>query len=57
MAKLGHIFKAFIIIIKTPSYLLKINKRINKKYLRDSNFEMQFYHYIYIYEICFLVSR
>ena len=46
MAKLGHTFKAFIIIIKTPSYLLKIDKRTNKKYLRDSNFEMHFYHYI-----------
>ena len=29
----GHTLKAFIIIIKTPSYLLKINKRTNKKYL------------------------
>ena len=26
----GHTFKAFIIIIKTPSYLLKINKKTNK---------------------------
>ena len=42
MAKWGHTFKAFIIIIKTPSYLLKINKRTNKKFLRDSNFEMHF---------------
>ena len=49
MAKLGHTFKAFIIIIviiiiiiKTLSYLLKIDKRTNKKYLRDSNFEMHF---------------
>ena len=43
MAKWGHIFKAFIIIIiKTPFYLLKINKRTNKKYLHDSNFEMHF---------------
>ena len=24
MAKLSHTFKAFIVIIKTPSYLLKI---------------------------------
>ena len=58
MAKFGHTFKAFIIIIiKTPSYFLKINKRTNKKYLRDSNFEMHFCHYIYIYERCFLASR
>ena len=45
MPKWGHTFKALIIIIiiiKTPSYLLKINKRTNKKYLRDSNFEMYF---------------
>ena len=42
MAKWCHTFKVFIIIIKTPSYLLKINKRINKKYLRDSNFAMHF---------------
>ena len=41
-AKWGHTFKAFIIIIKTPSYLLKINKRTNKKFLHDSNFEMHF---------------
>ena len=44
MAKWGHTLEAFIIIIiiiiKTPSYLLKINKRTNKKYLRDSNFVM-----------------
>ena len=33
MAKWGHALKAFsiIIIIKTPSYLLTINKRTNKK--------------------------
>ena len=31
MAKLGHTFKAFIIIIKTRSYLVKIDKRTNKK--------------------------
>ena len=43
MAKWGHTLKAFIIIIKTPSYLLKVNKRTNKKYLRDSNFVMHFY--------------
>ena len=54
MAKWGHAFKAIIIIIiiiiiitiiiiiKTPFYLLKINKRSNKKYLRNSNFEMHF---------------
>ena len=29
---MGHTLKAFI-IIKKPSYLLKINKRKNKKYL------------------------
>ena len=39
MVQFGHTFKAFIIIIiKTPSYLLKINKRNKQKYLRDSNF-------------------
>ena len=32
-----------IIIIETLSYLLKTNKRTNKKYLRDSNFVMHFY--------------
>ena len=43
MAKLGHTFKDFIIIIiKTPFYLLKINKRTNKKYLCNSNFVMHF---------------
>ena len=43
MAKGSQTFKAFIIIIiKTPSYLLKTNTRTNKKYLRDSNFEMHF---------------
>ena len=38
--QMGHTLKAFviiiiiiIIIIKTPFYLLKINKRTNKKYL------------------------
>ena len=35
----SYILKAFI-IIKTLSYLLKINKRTKKKYLCDSNFEM-----------------
>ena len=42
----GHTFKAFIIIIiiiKTPFYLLKINKRTNKKYLCNSNFVTHFY--------------
>ena len=42
MAKWGHTLKALIVIIKTPSYLLKINKRTNKKYLHNSNFEMHF---------------
>ena len=43
MVKYGHLFKVFIIIIiKTPFYLLKINKKTNKKYLCDSNFEMHF---------------
>ena len=42
MALWGHTFKAFI-IIKTPFYLLKINKRRNQKYLRYSNFVMHFY--------------
>ena len=59
LAKLGYTFKTIIIIIiiKTASYLLKINKRTNKKYLCDSNFEMRFYCDIYIYERCFLASR
>ena len=46
MAKWGHTLKVFIIIIiiiKTPFHLLKINKRTNKIYLRDSNFVMHFY--------------
>ena len=30
MAKWGHTFKGFITIIKTPFYLLKINKRTEK---------------------------
>ena len=35
MAKWGHTFKAFIIIIiKTPFYVLKINKRTKKISLR-----------------------
>ena len=43
MAKWGHTFKDFMIIIKTPFYLLEINKRTNKKYPRDSNLIMYFY--------------
>ena len=31
MDKWGHTFKAFIIIIKKPFYVSKINKRTNKK--------------------------
>ena len=51
MAKLGHTFKAFIIIIiKVPFYLLKINKRTSKKYFCDSNFEIRLYCHMYIYE-------
>ena len=45
MAKCGHTFKAFI-IVKTPFYLLKINKRTNKKYHCNSNFVMHFYEHI-----------
>ena len=38
MAKWGHTLEAFIIIIvKTPFYPLKINKRKNKKYICNSN--------------------
>ena len=40
--KMGHALKAFI-IIKTPFYLLKINKKTNKKYLCNSNFVTYFY--------------
>ena len=46
MAEWGHTLKAFtiiIIIIKTPFYFLKINKRTNKKYLCNSNFVTHFY--------------
>ena len=50
---MGATSKAFTIIIKTTSYLLKINKKANKNYLRNSNFEM---HFI-IYDGCFLASR
>ena len=35
----------------------KTDKRKNKKYLCDSNFEMHLYHHICIYERCFLASR
>ena len=56
VAKLGQTFKVFI-NIKTLSYLLKINKRTNKKYLCNSEFEMHLYCHIYIYERCFLASR
>ena len=38
----GHTLKTFI-IIKTPFYLLKINKRTNRKYLCNSNFATHFY--------------
>ena len=38
-----HTLKAFIIIIKTPFYLLKIIKRTKKKYLCNSNFVAYFY--------------
>ena len=41
--QMGQTLKAFIIIIKTPFYLLKINKRTNKKYLCNSNFVTYFY--------------
>ena len=33
--QMSHTLKAFI-IIKTPFYLLKINKKTNKKYLCDA---------------------
>ena len=42
------------IIIKTLSYLLKINKRTNKKYLCDRNFEMHLYCHFYVCERRFL---
>ena len=32
-----------IIVIKTPPYLLKINKRTIKKYLCNNNFVTHFY--------------
>ena len=40
--QMGHTLKAFI-IIKTPFYLSKINKRMNKKYICNSNFATHFY--------------
>ena len=40
--QMGHTLKAFI-IIKTPFCLLKINKRMNKKYICNSNFVTYFY--------------
>ena len=44
MEKWGRTFKDFnIIIIKTPFYLLKVNKTTNKKYPRDRNFVMHLY--------------
>ena len=46
-----------IIIIKILSYLLKINKITNKKYICSSNFELRLYCHIYIYESCFLASQ
>ena len=55
--QIGHTLKAFIIIIKTPFYLLKINKRTNKKYLCISNFVTYFHGHICICEIRFLASR
>ena len=53
MVQFGHKFKVFIIIIKTLSHLLKINRRINKKYLCDSNFEMHLYFHIRIMKYVF----
>ena len=41
--QMGYTLKDFIIIIEKPFYLLKINKRSNKKYLCDSNFVTYFY--------------
>ena len=41
--QIGHTLKAFIIIVKTPFYLLKFNKIANKKYLCNSNFVRYFY--------------
>ena len=52
IAKWGHTFKDFIIIIKTLFYLLKINKGTTRKYFCNSNFVTHFYRHIYI-----LVSR
>ena len=67
--QMGHTLKAFIIIImiiiiiiiiiiiKTPFYLLKINKRTNKKYLCNSNFCNALLLNICFCETCFLASR
>ena len=41
--QMGPYIQDFYYYIKTPFYVLKINKRTNKKYLRDSNFVMHFY--------------
>ena len=45
--QMGHTLKAIIIIvvinIKTPFYLLKIIKRMNKEYLCNSNFVTYFH--------------
>ena len=41
--QMGHTLKAFIIIIKTPFYILKLNKRTNKKYICNRNFVTYFY--------------
>ena len=49
MAKIEHTLKAFIVIIKTQSYLLKIDRSTNKKYLCDSNFKMHLYYYMNLF--------
>ena len=46
-----------LLLLLKLSYLLKINKRTNKKYLCDSNFEMHLYRHICIYERCLPASR
>ena len=46
--QMGHALKASIIIIKTPFYLLKINKRTNKKYLCNSNFVTFLFTYLHL---------
>ena len=40
--QMGHTLKAFF-IIKTPIYLLKINKRMNEKYPCNSSFATYFH--------------